>query len=383
MWCTTIDQHVLVGAGGTARARSGDFGGDVESGRERASAIRARSRLGRRRRRRGEVRDDVRGVDAPPGRARPSTSGYTVRSASCRSITSATARRSASASSVPVSRTRDRDVVRRRRRVEPVEEPHPLLRQRQRHPSGPRPRRPGRGRVHACGARRSTYAASSATVGASNSSRTPTSESERRVDAARPPASRQRVAAEVEEVVVDTDRARRRAPRRRPSAIGSSTGRRSAPGTPRPRQRTAVRAAPRGRACRPGSAGSRRAPRRARAPCTPAAGSATLPQQLASTSIGRPAPGRRRTTRTVSPVGPGRADGARESHVRMRGSTASISPSSMRKPAHLHLEVGAAQVLAACRSGRPPHQVAGAVHPLAAAPNGSATNRSAVSPGRR
>ncbi len=62
-----------------------------------------------------------------------------MRSTSCRATTSARARRRASTSSAPRTRSATGDVVRGRRRIEPVEEPHPLLSQRQRDRIGARP----------------------------------------------------------------------------------------------------------------------------------------------------------------------------------------------------------------------------------------------------
>ena len=147
---------------------------------------------------------------------------------------------------------RERDVVGGRGRVELVEEPHPLLRQRQRDAGGTlargsegRPRRRSSGGVDA---RRRVRA----TVGASNSSRT----ADCGVRAPRPAARHdlggdQRVAAELEEVVVGTDPLDVRAPRRTCPATISSTGvagrgTRPAPTNSGSGQRLAVELADRG-----------------------------------------------------------------------------------------------------------------------------------------
>ena len=64
----------------------------------------------------------------------PSTSGYTVRSDSCRPTTIRAPQPATPRHRDPRQPDRHRNVVHRRIRIEPVQEPHPLLRQRQRNP---------------------------------------------------------------------------------------------------------------------------------------------------------------------------------------------------------------------------------------------------------
>ncbi len=82
-------------------------------------------------------------------------SGNTVRSDSCRARTSTQAASAARRRRVrPAAGHGDRDVVGGRGGVELVEEPHPLLRQRQRHRAGPRPAHASTGRARVRGAER-------------------------------------------------------------------------------------------------------------------------------------------------------------------------------------------------------------------------------------
>ncbi len=107
-----------------------------------------------------------------PATGAPSTSRKTVRRASCRRTISPSARSSAAASSAPPSRSACGDVVEGAPRLEPVQEPEPLLREGER--QRPRALRTGAtGGSAGAPARRvsSTRAASSATVGPSNSAR--------------------------------------------------------------------------------------------------------------------------------------------------------------------------------------------------------------------
>lgn len=183
-------------------------------------------------------------------------SGDTVRSTSCRSTTSATARRKRVDVQVAGEADGQRDVVDRGVAVEAVEEPHALLRE----------RRAGSARDGgpATSARRlplpawlSTLTASAATLGASNSVRTGT-----RVFSAAPRRATAWVAmsgaAEVEEVVVEADRAVAVQAEDLGEGAGDDLldrgGRRAelAPRTP-------ARAGPGGRACRWRSAAWRRA----------------------------------------------------------------------------------------------------------------------------
>ena len=107
--------------------------------------------------------------------------------------------------------------------------------------------------------------ASAATVGASNRVRIGSSTSRLRADAADQPRRQQRVAAEREEVVVDADALRGRAPRRTAS---KDLFLRRARRAHHRRRRCRAPAAPGGRACRSASAAGGRAPRRPPAPCS-------------------------------------------------------------------------------------------------------------------
>ena len=174
-------------------------------------------------------------------------------------------RRRSAASRARRSAGSRRDVVRRRGGVELVEEPHPLLRERQRDPVGRGRAPPGgvRARRRAC---RLDPAASAATVGASNRPRTGSSASSaalsRATTGSRPASCR---------------RGRRSRRRRRPGrhrgrrrtrrATISSTAIGRAPGTPRAGEHR-VRAAPSRSTLPPGSAATRRAPRSPTAPCS-------------------------------------------------------------------------------------------------------------------
>ena len=173
-----------------------------------------------------------------------------MRSDSCRSTTSATAARSASTSRCPVSRTASGMLY-------AGESVSNWLRNHIRCCASDSGTRSGRGRgaertgavgrPARCDAR--SRAARPATVGASNSARTPMSVSERRVQPRDDPGRDQRVAAEVEEVVVDADPVDA-------EHLGEDAGDRllepasSAARNSDVRRRTPARAAPCGPACR-------------------------------------------------------------------------------------------------------------------------------------
>ena len=134
----------------------------------------------------------------------PSTAGNTVRSDSCRPITSRSAASARRRRAAPGEPQRDGHVVGRAGAVQLGEEPQPALGERQRDAfrpvagaqRGPRAGRPGS----------ASRAARPATVGASNSVRSGSSTPSTRPDPGDQPDREQRVPAEVEEVVVDADR---------------------------------------------------------------------------------------------------------------------------------------------------------------------------------
>ena len=104
-----------------------------------------------------------------PGAVPSTDAGNTVRSDSCRVDDVADRRAQGGDVEVPGQSQGERNVVGGRRRVELVEEPHPLLRQRQRDPVGPRSsRRAATGRGAAVTAESIRDRRASATVGASN-----------------------------------------------------------------------------------------------------------------------------------------------------------------------------------------------------------------------
>ena len=190
----------------------------------------------------------------------------------------------------------------------------------------------GAGRVRR--RRRSTSAASSRTVGCWNRSITPTGRAGRgRAQPGHHLGGQQRVAAEVEEVVVDADPSAARAPSPRPRrrrARSAVAGGAPVAGGSR-RRRRGQRA--RGRACRWRSAAARPARRTRPAPCTRAASPASAGAR--SRSARRPPP----TDVGDQPLvaGPVLADDHR-GLARRPGwsrSAASISPSSIRKPRSL------------------------------------------------
>ena len=208
----------------------------------------------------------------PPGpgsagtAARPSA-GNTVRSTSCRPITSPSAASSAAASSSPSSRSASGHVVQRRRALQLGDEPQPLLRERQRHPLRPRPAPPA---PPGPGPPAPAAPPAAAGVGASNTARTASSA---------PSTARTRLTSRTASSECP--------PRAKKSSSGPDplhaqhVGEHPAQASPRatvagsrpaaaPR-RSPGRAAPPGPASRSGSAAARPAPRAPRAPGTPAA----------------------------------------------------------------------------------------------------------------
>ena len=272
---------------------------------------------------------------------------------------------------------RHRDVVDRRRALQLGHEPQPLLGKRQRHPPGPLPRRQRRPRRSRCRSR----AASPAGVGASNSARTPTStpstartrRTSRTASSECPPRSKKSSSGPTRSTPSTSANT--------PHRISSATVAGPAPPPPR---RSPGPAAPPGPPSRSPSAAARPAPPPPPAPCTPAAApphapappAASLPGRVLATSR------RRRGPRSHQPPIPGHVlpdDHRRLRHPRMAASTASTSPGSTRNP-RIFTWSSARPANTSCPPARPPHQVPGPVHPLPAAPNGHATNRSAGQP---
>ena len=276
------------GAAGRAPGRRG------AAPRSPASAPRLGSprRRGQRPRGRPAAAATATGRARSPAPARPSTLAKVVRSASWRRTISAKRRRQGAAtSSAPASAHRDRDVVERAARLELVEEPEPLLgeRERQRPPVARRRRerrRPRRPPPRAAAPPR-PLAASPATVGASKSARsgssTPNASRTRDTTCVAssewPPRSKKSSLA--------PDRGRPPGPPTRSPPATSSTGVRGscelAALRPRHRRR---RQRPRGRACRwPSPA----APRGSRTP-TGTMYSGSPPRRPSRSSRGRRAP---------------------------------------------------------------------------------------------
>ena len=264
--------------------------------------------------------------------------------------------------------------------LQPLQEPQPPLRIRQRDLGRPRPRAPA---AHAPPAPPTTAAAdSAATLGASNRLRIATSTSS---------TARIRLISRVasSECPPSSKKLSSTPTRRSPSTSANSPHRIASCGVARRPLRTPPTQAPApaaraGRACRSASAAAAPAPRSPTAPCSPAAAATARPAAPPASST---APGRRNHI-ADQPLAR-RAPSVARDHHRLRHARlpqqhsldlARLDP----EPAQLHLRVGPAQELQH-PVGPPPRQVPGPVHPAAAPPAppcGSATNRSAVSPAR-
>ena len=280
---------------------------------------------------------------------------------SCRATTSRSAARRASGSSGAGQPQRDRHVVGR------GERPRAGCRNHRRScanesgsGSGAR-RRPQRGPRRR--RRRGEYSARPATVGASNSARTGSSTSERGADAGDHAGGQQRVAAEVEEAVVDADPVQ-------PEDLGEDPG----TGSPRGRARRPAVAARRGESGA-GSAARSSLPfgvSGSASSTTNAAGHHVVGQASARrtprSSAGSAHGAGRRRRRRRRGAGRRRRRAARRRRAcataGCAASAASISPSSMRKPRTLTWSSARPEVLQRAVGG-PADQVAGAVHPLA------------------
>ena len=211
--------------------------------------------------------------------------------------------------------------------LQPLEEPQPLLREGQRDLGRPRLHRHER-RPRPPAPPTTAAAPAPPTLGASNSLRIGSSTSKRRADPADQTRRQQRVAAEVEEVVVDADpldaehlgeqraqdrllRRPRRPMRRRAPSSGAGSARRSSLPF--------------------GVSGSAPAPRAPTAPCSPAA-AATAQPAAPRCPAPRPLPPPRRRPAAGRPAPSGRAITAACDTPGCAVSAASISPGSMRKP---------------------------------------------------
>ena len=381
MWCTIEEQHVLVRA-------------EAEQPRPAAAARAARSNGVR------CVRGEPRGVASRSASHRRSdrrrrqpadritwhrpvvVGGDRVRSASCRATTLAGAPRSAAdVDGRRRSRSATRHVVGGAGRLELVEEPEPLLGEGERQRPGRVGARHDGRRRRPAGARRRRRRRGRPTVGL------PRRAPQRQLDAERRCARRdddlrgeQRVAAEGEEVVVDAD----------PVATPSTSAQ-----TPREQLLGAVaraRRSPRGR--RLSGAGS--APRSTLPLAVSGSASSVDERPTGTMYSGRPLrPGAQSARPSASAGSPDDVGDQPAARPSSRATTAAPGDARVARQrgldlaeldaeaADLDLVVGAAEELERA-VGAPAHQVAGAVQAAAGPPNGSATNRSAVSrAGRR
>ena len=309
-------------------------------------------------------------------RGTPSVSGKIVRRLSWRSTRSPSAASSAARSSAPRQPHRQRDRVGRARAFQAVEEPQPALRKGQRDLGRARHRTQGRPRrfpiiAETLDQRLDGRGLEQAADGELDI--------ERGADAADQPRRQQRVAAEREEVVVDADP-------REPQHLGKQRAQRSPPAAcaaPRTRRRSEVRRRQRlavelavGRERKLVQHHERRRHHVVR--------QARSKMRAQCRSIGE------RVRRLPPPHRPPAACCRADPRARCtaacatsacRSSAASISPGSMRKPRSFTC------VSARPRKSRTPSARQRARSPvryirLPAGPNGSATNRSAVSPAR-
>ena len=243
--------------------------------------------------------------------------------------------------------------------IEPVQEPHPLLRQRQRDPLRPRSARPARRAAAAAGLLLDPRRASAATVGCLEQRPHRHRGVQRRAEPRRPPGWRSASCRRARRSRRRRRPARPRAPpRTRPATISSIgvDGARNAPrlesgagsalrsSLPLTRQRERVEHHER----------RRHHVRRQRTP----------PARCAASAGRAPTPGRRPRSRAAAarcagPRAPSRRACATPSQP---SSAASISPSSIRSPRSFTWK-SARPTKSSSPSARPAHQVAGAVHP--------------------
>ena len=186
----------------------------------------------------------------------------------------------------------------------------------------------------------------------------------------------QRVAAQLEEVVVHARPAPGRSTSAQIAASASSTGVRGATYRALRRRAAPARAAPCGPACRSASAAARRSTTNAAGTmysgsCSPQVRAQRRPPSHAS-------PDRRRPPAACSPGASSRTTTTRLAHVRvLRAARASISPSSMRKP-RIFTCWSTRPRNSSVPVGPPAHPVAGAVHPRARL--GARTDRARSAP---
>ena len=230
-----------------------------------------------------------------------------------------------------------------------------------------------------CRSSRAGAAASASTVGASNSAADRDLEpSVARMRLTSRIASSDAVAAEREEVVVDADLLQpQHLGKQRAQHLLLRRARRRAP----PSASDPAPAAHAGRACRSASAAARPEPQTPTAPCSPAGSRQACARSAAASTLADPAPPPHRPPAASARARPRAQSPPPAPPPAWRTSAASISPGSMRKPRSF-----------TCWSARPrnsstPSARQRARSPvryirLPAAPNGSATNRSAVSPAR-
>ncbi len=244
------------------------------------------------------------------------------------------ARRAPRRRASPAQAQRGRHVVGGAPRLELVEEPEPLLRERERQRSASRGTRDAAAApasLRRLPAPPRSAPARPATVGASNTPRSGSSTPKTLAHPRDQLRGEQRVAAELEEVVARRRRARRRA-RSAQIAGQQLLHRASAARADAPARRRGASGAGRagGRPCRSASAAAPRGRRTPTAPCTPAGARCRKPRSSRGRERRR---GRRRrrpaACRPARPRAPAPPPRARPG---ARASAASISPSSMRKP---------------------------------------------------
>ena len=332
----------------------------------------------------GSAQSSVGRASRIAGTGSPSASAKTVRSASCRPTTSRQRRGQRGPVEVAVAAAARPGCCRRRWGLPAGRRNHSRCCA---NDSGTRsgrvPRRSAAGRGRRRRAGRAGAASGRRRSGASNSARTGSSDAERRADPADQPGGQQRVAAEVEEVVVDA----------RPGRRPSTSANRSRTGSPRAAVAGRGRRRPGGRSGAGSAAavelavgGQRQRVQHARprpAPCSPAAAGearrAARPRlrrrrRRPRDHVGRPGAGRRGCPRGRRTAPRATAGCAASGRLDLAG----LDPEA----ADLHLVVGAAEELQLPVAGV--HRTRSPVRYIRspAAPNGQATNRSAVRPGR-
>ena len=258
--------------------------------------------------------------------------------------------------------------------LDPVQEPQSPLRERQQNLGRARDRAQGRARRFTFGETADQRLDGRGFEQAANRKL----DIEAGADAADQPRRQQRMAAEREEVVIDADPFE-------PQHVGKQPAQRSlraaCAGRAASRRVPRVPARPAGRACRWSSEAARPAPRRPTAPCSPAGPAPDVratPTDRAADRDRR----RRRLRAACRPARP-RARSPRPA-IRRHGatSTASISPGSIRNP-RIFTWSSARPRRSSSPSRRQRARSPVRYIRLPGEPKGSATNRSAVSPGRR